>query len=254
INRIPTLRLDARVRASIKKTLENKRGVSIVYVRMAGRGKGHACLLVFDASTRKQHFFNPWGYRGHWMQKAMWTRGPFVEGFDVAHIKEDCWVHKEQSLQAKFDQTGVPGDEGGNCGVFTILVAILCLRFGVGDPKFMATLFITENFRGRSVVGEITTRLWTWILSMEKAVRVLQNPLSAPATKKSAREELAIKLFLPHSSALCGVYCPGSDKVCERKACARDVFCWQHRYLLRNKDKRGKNKKKCTARQAECRR
>lgn len=255
IAKVPLLRLDNTTRNSIKKTLAKKRGISLVFVSIKGPSARHACLLVFDASRRRQHFFNPWGYVNHWLQKAIADRPPFVEGFRVAPASEDAWPTSQSSLQHKFDRAGVGiSDEDGNCGVYVVLMCVLCLRFGVGDPKFMAILFMTETIpRGRPVAGEFTTRLWTWMASMERPVNVLRSGNATPASKKAARQEMTTKMFHPNATTLCGMYCPKSDTVCVRKACPEDVFCWQHRFLVRNKDKRGRNKMKCSATQAKCR-
>ena len=256
IDSIPGLKLKENEKKAISKTLKQKRGVSIVEVNLESPAgsPNHACLMVFDASTRKQHFFNPWGYTTHWLQKAMANRAPFVEGFEVASRFEDSWGDEDRSLQHLYDQTGVGLNERGNCGVWVLLVAVLCLRFGVGHPKLMATLFMSASgTEHRRIPGEFTTRLWTWMTSMERPVRVLRRQDSTPAQKKAAREELNAIMFHSTHTTSCGIYCPKSDTVCERKACPSDVFCWQHRFSTRNKDKRGRNKMKCSATQAKCR-
>ena len=255
ISKVALLQLDNPSRTSIKKTLAKKRGISFVYVKMIAQNSNakHACLMVFDASTRKQHFFNPWGYTNHWLQRAIADRPPFVEGFQVASVYEDSWQTDSLSLQGKFDRAGVGPNEAGNCGVWIVLVCVLCLRFGVGEPKLMATLFMTETIpRGRPIAGEFTTRLWTWMTSMERPVNVLSSNNSTPAGKKAARQELTAHIFHSDATTLCGMYCPKSDTVCVRKSCPGDVFCWQHRFFVRNKDKRGRNKMKCSATQARC--
>ena len=256
IDNVQSLRLSPKHQISIKKTLKKKRGISIVYVTMVSPpgSPNHATLMVFDASTRKQHFFNPWGHTAHWLQRAIAERAPFVEGFEVASRFEDSWGESARSLQTLFDETGVWMNEPGNCGLWVFFVSVLCLRFGVGDPKLMATLFMSASgAEERRIPGEFTTRLWTWMTSMERSVRVLRRENSTPAQKKAARQELSVKMFHSNQTSSCGIYCPKSDTVCVRKACQYDVFCWQHRFLTRNKDKRGKNKMKCSATQVKCR-
>ena len=256
IDNVQSLRLSPKHQISIKKTLKKKRGISIVYVTMVSPpgSPNHATLMVFDASTRKQHFFNPWGHTAHWLQRAIAERAPFVEGFEVASRFEDSWGESARSLQTLFDETGVWMNQPGNCGLWVFFVSVLCLRFGVGDPKLMATLFMSASgAEERRIPGEFTTRLWTWMTSMERSVRVLRRENSTPAQKKAARQELSVKMFHSNQTSSCGIYCPKSDTVCVRKACQYDVFCWQHRFLTRNKDKRGQNKMKCSATQVKCR-
>lgn len=256
IDKVPGLRLREADVKNIKKTLKKKRGISIVYITMVSPPgfANHATLMIFDAFTRKQHFFNPWGYTTHWLQKAMAERAPFVEGFEVASRFEDSWGEEDKSLQSLFDQTGVWVTDRGNCGLWVFFVSVLCLRFGVGDPKLMATLFMSASgAEDRRIPGEFTSRLWTWLTSMERPVTVLQRENSTAAQKKAARQELAVKTFHSNHTRSCGIYCPKSDTVCKREACESDVFCWQHRFFTRNKDKRGKKKMKCSATQVKCR-
>ena len=257
IDSVAGWKLRENEKKDISKTLKQKRGVSIVEVNLETppESSNHACLMVFDASTRKQHFFNPWGYTTHWLQKAIAKRAPFVEGFEVASRFEDAWEEQQSSLQHLYDRTGVGGlNERGNCGVWILLVAVLCLRYGVGHPKLMATLFMSASgAEFRRIPGEFTTRLWTWMTSMERPVSVLRRAGSTAAQKKAAREELNDTMFHSSHTNTCGIYCPKSDTVCERKACPSDVFCWQHRFTIRNKHKRGRNKMKCSATQVKCR-
>lgn len=247
---IRNLKLPPKTKKDIKETLRKKRGISIVYMGLSLKEAGHATLIVFDGSTGKQHFFDPHGFHKHWLQQTMAQNPPLVEGFKVASVEEDSWPRVQSSIQYQFDKAVSVVHAGGNCGLWCVLVASLCLRFGVGDPKFMASLFM-DVYRNSKVV--ITTRLWTWVKFMEDPVAVMAESEVNSRKFKEARGELTRIVFRPESTRQCGVYCPKSGKVCSRNACGEDVFCWQHRFTLRNKDKRGKNKRKCSTPQAECR-
>lgn len=256
IHEVVHLALSPRAKKAIQKTLRKKSGISMVYVVVDGRATkksyAHATLLVFDGSTGKQHFFDPSGSHKSWLQQTMAIRPPFVEGFKVANEKEDSWPRFEKTLQHQFDQTGIR-DGGANCGVWVFMVATLCLRFGIGDPKFIATLLMSVSTNQKSTPGSFTRRMWTWMGSMQTPVRKIMDPKVKNVQRDAAVQQLTKQIFRPDSTTICGAYCPTSDTVCTRKACPEDIFCWQHRFSIRNKDKRGKNKMKCSATQVKCR-
>lgn len=262
IDNVPNLKLHDSAVKSIRKTLKQKKGIGVVYVIIQAPEEGHACLMIFDAQTRKQHFFNPWGYTTHWLQKAIARRDPFVPGFEVANEKEDAWSNSHQSLQTKFDKIGIcRRDDPGNCGVYVTLIVVLCLRFGIGHPKLMATLFMSAcELRHKRVM----TRIWSWMESLERPVNILNTAGSQTYStqqreilrqrKKAALQELTQALFHWTHNTHCWIYCPSSGRLCQRKPCPEDVFCWQHRFYIKNKDKTGKHKMKCSASQAKCKR
>ncbi|CAM9156105.1 unnamed protein product [Ectocarpus sp. 12 AP-2014] len=126
---------------SISETLGRKRGVSVIHVTVHPDApqSAHSCLLVFDARTRRQHFFNPWGNRNHWLSRAFAEKTPpLVQGFTVASLNEDNWASVNQSLQYRVDRNHY--NVRGNCTIYCMLIAVLCTRFNFGKPRLMANL------------------------------------------------------------------------------------------------------------------
>lgn len=247
---IYTFSLHKEVHESIHKTLVHGRGVSFIPVFILPHSKkevGHLCLVVFDAKTRTQHFFDPDGHYNTWLVRAVANRPPFVEGFRVASFQEDSWPKNQHTLQYLFD---VPGR--GSCGSFCVLIAVLCMRFGVGNPKLMAQLFISSCRKVEENLSNFTKRIWLWINTVSKEMEVILNDKSKPKEKEAAYLSVCDKMFHKSSVPICGVYCFSSKMPCERRSCEDDVMCWQHRYLIRNNDKKGKGKMKCSAKRQNC--
>lgn len=258
---IPNLNLPEDVRKSIENTRLQTKGVSFVVVDIVPRrGLHHSCVLVFDARTRMQHFFNPWGYHSHWLQDAIAHRAPFVPGFRVAPVARDSWPdgQRHNTLQDLFDNVGTGNSrERGNCGVYIVLVVVLCMRFGVGDPKMMAQLFIdvcrAQQPANAPAGSVVTRRLWTWISNTDPEVQTLTSGNFVYAyQRRAARISICNKLFHRSQPAVCGVYCPSSSRTCGRRPCPNDVMCWQHRFLFRNKDRVGGGRMRCNAPRAQC--
>lgn len=174
---------------SIHQTLNRRRGISVVYlsVRCIQQNISHACLLLFDARTRKQHFFNPEGSYNFWLNIAFGNRPtPLVEGFEIAHLHEDAWPNYQQSMQAVVDNNHYQID--GNCALYCVLVGVLCMRFGMGQPKLMGDLIVEalreiDTYNGLDVqagnnhVGSHMTRLWNWMISLMDHAKTMALPL-----------------------------------------------------------------------------
>lgn len=195
---------------SIAATLQKKRGISVVFLSfvMADTGNAHACLLVFDARHRKQHFFNPWGYRNHWLNIAFYGRRgvPLVEGFDVATQFVDGWNTFADSMQARLDNNHY--NAPGNCALCAMLVAILCTRFGVGSPRLMANIIMEAiaeidgsngfDVNNDSPVSSHISKLWNWmnelidiadIMNLETLHANSVNTLDMYVARNTRREE-----------------------------------------------------------------
>ncbi len=173
--------------ASIEQTLQRKRGVSVVYLSVRDHVQRHACLLVFDARSRKQHFFNPWGYRSHWLNIAFANRDvPVVPGFRPATRNEDAWVNLEDSMQMILDENHY--DVGGNCALYCVMVAVLCTRFGIGKPKVVANIIVNamkeiDDYNGFDAEADNPahshmSRLWNWMNNMSA---IAQETRTLPA-------------------------------------------------------------------------
>ena len=184
--------------ASIQQTLQRKRGISVIHVGIRTEIQGgHACLLVFDARTRKQHFFNPWGYRNHWMNIAFANRDvALVEGFRAASRNEDAWVNQAESMQIILDVNQY--HVHGNCAMYGVLVGVLCTRFGLGKPKLMATI-ITEaikeidayngfNVEVDNPANSHMSRLWNWMNEMSDVAKETRTLPSLNANSTNTPE------------------------------------------------------------------
>lgn len=171
---------------SIQQTLEKKRGVSVVYVVVVPDlpGHQHSCLLVFDARKKKQHFFNPWGYRNHWLSQAFAERPTLVPGFKVATLSEDNWPQVAQSLQYMVDRNHF--NVQGNCSLYCILVGVLCTRFNFGKPRLMANLLKEAlgeidhangfNEQNDNPASSHVSILWNWLGEMVTDADILAAP------------------------------------------------------------------------------
>ena len=160
---------------SIAKTLKKKRGISVVHLefKMVDTGGSHCCLLVFNARRGTQHFFNPWGYQNHWLNIAFHNRrgNRLVEGFDHASPFVDAWPDYDKSMQGRLDNNHY--NSPGNCALCSMLVAVLCMRFGVGYPKVMADIIMEAvaaidqshgfNVDQHNPASSHISRLWNWM-------------------------------------------------------------------------------------------
>ncbi|CAM9220842.1 unnamed protein product [Ectocarpus sp. 12 AP-2014] len=175
---------------SIQQTLNRRRGISVVHLGIRSPPDGHASLLIFDARTRKQHFFHPWGHVNHWLNKAFRNRNNvLVEGFTPAPLNEDAWPLIGDSIQYILDKNAYGID--GNCGLYCILVGTLCTRFGIGKPRLMADLII-ECLRQIDVdnglianidqppVGSHMPRMWNWMIDREDFAETFTRPPLLP--------------------------------------------------------------------------
>lgn len=248
---INTLALDAGIVNSIRETLTEKRGVSVIYVQLKLEDTScHVCLLVFDGRTKMQHYFDPLGFTTEWLVKLMSRRRPFVEGFRVASVEEDSWHGEDSCMQVVLDETGDP-NETGNCGVYAFIVTMLCLRHGIGNPKKMATIY-TQVCIDRGRAGRSTRRLWSFLKALFPLAQNLRN--SSRQNRASRKAVLSELIWDRFRTDRCGMYCPSSGKLCERTPCGQDIFCWQHRFEFRNKDAEGPDRRRCSAKQVECKR
>lgn len=180
--------------ASIHKTLQKKRGISVVHlcVNPSNAPGTHACLLVFDARNKKQHFFDPYGFRNNWLNMAFANRDvPLVEDFTTATRFEDSWPTENESMQAIIDSNHY--NYSGNCALCCMLVGVLCTRFGLGDPKLMANLIVEAlaqidesngfNVNNHNPVASHMSRLWNWMNDLIDIAEILSlPPLDANST------------------------------------------------------------------------
>ena len=225
------------------------RGICIMPVSIHCESVGHACMLVFDAYTSTQHFFNPWGTQDHWLSIAF-ADTTLVDGFTPAPVKEDAWPTWEMSLQGMWDSV-LNRDNAGNCASYVIIVAMLCLRFGVGRPKLMADLLIISVQENGEIRGREITFIWNWVHQMCDYYMISDDMYNTPIIRRQARN-LVIRLLFPPKRMQCGIYLFESDTLCMRQACPGDVLCWQHRYLIRNIDSTQPNKWDCGAPLEKC--
>ncbi|CAM9247525.1 unnamed protein product, partial [Ectocarpus sp. 13 AM-2016] len=238
---------------SIRQTLNRRRGISVVYlsVRSILQNCSHACLLLFDARTRKQHFFNPEGSMNFWLNIAFGNRPTtLVEGFETARVNEDAWPIYQQSMQAIVDNNHYRID--GNCALYCILVGVLCMRFGMGQPKLMGDLIVealreidTYNglnvHQGNNYVGSHMTRLWNWMLLLMNHAKTMALPLR--------RGEVAEVDVSPDNNVQ---RCFAYGKLCSTTACVGQAPCWQHKFLTRNHRLTGAGRMRCVAPQHPC--
>ncbi len=187
--------LTAQHEASIHETLQRRRGISVVHLSFFWTDaqniyRGHGCLLVFDARSKKQHFFNPWGYVDHWLT-TKFAEVTLVDGFQPARPQEDAWPTEDDSMQTTLDEN--QHNISGSCSLYCVLVAVLCTRFGFGKPRVMANL-ITEamkqidedngyNVEAQNPAHTHMTRLWHWMNHLsDLAHRMQSTPILQPGS------------------------------------------------------------------------
>lgn len=218
-------------------------------------------MLVYDGFTRKQHFFNPWGYHDHWLTKAFAQRTSLVPHFAVATVQEDSWPSCEETLQYKYDDNGL-SNGSGNCVLYTVLIAAMCFRFGKGDPFEMANVFMDRDDSNLKNQKQVTARrvkmskLWTWMNDLAATTDTFINKKSTASVKAQAKKTISSLLFpiTGNPNQKCNIFCPKSGKYCSRKRCGNDIFCWQHKYSIRNTNAKGIHRRKCKMIQAKCQR
>ncbi len=178
--------------ASIQHTLQRKRGVSVIHLTILwydDEGEhGHSCLLVFNARSKKQHFFDPNGCKDQWMVRKFEGK-TLVEGFRPASRHEDSWPVQQDSMQRTLDQN--LHNVGDNCSLYCVLVAVLCTRFGMGKPKLIGNLVaeaMTQidldnnySYDFENPAHSHISRLWNWMNSLsDVAARLQRTPELQP--------------------------------------------------------------------------
>ncbi|CAN0252966.1 unnamed protein product [Ectocarpus sp. 6 AP-2014] len=173
---------------SIMQTLNRRRGISVTFLLVMSTQQNcyHACLILFDARTRKQHFFNPEAHVDCWYNIAFSNRPSLVEGFHTAQLNEDTWPTLQQSMQGVVDNNHY--GLAGNCLLYCTLVGVLCTRFGIGKPKLMGEMIVealqeidtynnVDVHHGINHVGSHMTHLWNWMISMTDHTETMSLPL-----------------------------------------------------------------------------
>ena len=226
------LKLDHPISArKIQAMGRQRKGVAIVLVYFYYTKKqkgGHVSLLVFDGYTRTQHFFNPWGFRDHWVSIEMARpQNQLVKEFRVASVDEDAWSVPKKSLQWTYDKNNLR-DGSGNCVLLCVVVAAMCLRFSRGDPKHMADALLNLD-ENKTQVGreKYLQELWSWMNEIAHEAR---------ASTDGAKKIPSLLFPVPDvkDSPNCNIYLPETDRYCSRKRCVNDIYCWQHRYYTCN--------------------
>ncbi|AAR26977.1 FirrV-1-N2 [Feldmannia irregularis virus a] len=242
----------------IQRMGKDRKGVAIVlvyfYFTKEKKRGGHVSLLVFDGYTRTQHFFNPWGFRDHWVSIEMARpENQLVKGFRVASVDTDAWLKPNDSLQWAYDKNSLR-DGSGNCVLLCVLVAAMCLRFGRGDPKHMADelLRLDEN-KTRAGREKTLQELWSWMNEITLEARARKNGTVRSDTALRKIPSLLFPVPDAKDSPSCHIYLPDKKTYCLRKRCVNDIFCWQHRYFTRNSHAEGKNKMSCDTPLTKCR-
>ncbi|CAN0220712.1 unnamed protein product, partial [Scytosiphon promiscuus] len=185
---VDNFKLDYADECSIKHTLIKKEEIVVVPLTISRKVSdvSHACLLVFDSTTEKMHFFDPMGMRYDWMNMAFAGKTTsIVKGFDHASNFEDGWADDEDTIQYILDNN--PYSLGGNCIIYSVLVGLLCVRFRIGSPRLVATA-ITDELKKIDIKhfkkmgkkkdnkgGYHMTVLWNWMTIMADQIKLLKG-------------------------------------------------------------------------------
>lgn len=202
---------------------DSKVRIAIVFVHLKYKNEndthsgGHALLLVFDLRAKTYQLFDP----DSSTDSPNWTAAyaqenplpPLLPGF-TAITQGLEWQHSHQRLQRRFEQEDL--DHKGVCGVLTSLVALLCLRFGISNPKAVADLLAATYTTGN-----------TRRFMMMRFITFMED------NRGMASATLAPKL-VPDTDGTCSVVSATSLKPCSRKTCMGLCYCWQHNHILRN--------------------
>jgi hypothetical protein len=230
-----TLSLPSRISNCLASVGKKKTVVCPVFIEW-NEQIGHAVFIIFDLKRKLQLFFDPHhgldvqGNTGR-MVRAI-AKHKFHADYNTPPISQMIWANLNDSLQSKVE-VGMDIDDTGLCGILSLLVALICIRFNYYNPKHMADMISGS-------VSQHGNQLITWYDHLREAC--LNND--------SAKINRIV--FRPSSDGYCSVFNSKTGNCCSRKVCRVghcQYHCWQHRHIMMNCNA---NSKKCNATQKRC--
>jgi hypothetical protein len=188
----------------------------------------HASAILFDLRSKSYRIFDPDNAVNtglSWTVALNQNPAPaaLLSGFRaMTHDLE--WAHYNQTMQRRFEQDDI--DPQGVCGVLVCIVSLLCMRFGVSNPKLVADLLLE-----------------TYSTGPQRRSMIMRFISFLEASRGHPVETVAPKL-VPDTDGTCAVVSAASHNACSRRSCMGLPMCWQHNHILRNPFG---NSKKCNA-------
>lgn len=204
-----------------------------VYINTAviGNQMSHACMLMFDKETKTQVLFDP-----DWDVNYPIPSGLCRRRFHPDYINLPAsvcgWAQHNACIQRVIEAELHP-DEHGVCGILCILVMLCCNRFNFYNPKAVAD-YIKHTLSERGTMNMFIS-WYTDLLDIVRGYNPATNAhIAAYLLRLQMDEETVVK-------RRCGVYNNKTGRICSRTSCDT-CMCWQHRFLLTNKQG---NTKRC---------
>ena len=205
------------------------------------RVDGHTIIMMFDTKRKVQVLFDPaWGF--NWNQigyhligvSNALMRRQFHPRCTPVNSRFWTWPRTDQSLQFHVEKhiKNTSKDEGGLCGILSILVMLTCIRFNYYNPKDVADMMVSCLTK-RTLINEL--------ISWYEDIRTTND-----------REKFIEKIMPISTENICRAFSPSTGRLCKRPSCTigpARCMCWQHRALIMNCNA---NSKKCGTKQASC--
>lgn len=224
----------ARVHRILANGKQNKRRFYVLYVSFyTSHNMFHATSLIFDTHLRRQIFFDPDATQSSKTVRLFDRIGAIHPAYTA--FPSPRALNDGPSFQGVFENV-LPQDSGadddphvnrGVCAVLNFLVGLLVLRFQLFNPKEITdALLALPNNQRLSFIQR----------SKALFMNVCLDGISYQQITESIRDKT--------SNAPCGVFCHTSKRFCRRNRCHGSNFCWQHRWIVSNRDSASK---KCVA-------
>lgn len=209
----------------------------LLYIKYSAWTYSHAALLVFDIKRKVQIVFDPDMEHNDdlCIASALSRRQlhPKYENIYINIIRKG-YKNINPSIQERVE-AHMSSDEQGVCGIISLVVMLVCLRFNYLNPLDVSN--IIADYITLPSKRTLANQLITWY---DKLI-------------KTKDDKLLKHLFPPSTKGMCNVYIPDKKALCERPVCSDgspvQCMCWQHRHLVINKKNADES---CAARQKPC--
>lgn len=225
-------------RLTSASTAGTRRRGMLVYVTtgLCGAAFAHANFLFFDFKRHLQIFYDP--HTGMDLPVSFsraFSEFQMIPGCKPISLDQASPLLFKDSLQEQFQQD-FEADDCGVCGILTLLIAMICIRFQYYNPLHICQLLI-QAYPQPNAREELIRQLISWYFAFKNA---------------QTAEQIEPHIHKP-STIGCSTFSSSSGKLCSRPSCRGlgvfPVYCWQHRHIVKNTQARGK---KCTTRQLPC--
>ncbi|CAN0112865.1 unnamed protein product [Pylaiella littoralis] len=159
--------------------------ISPVFVSLAFSDSRHANVFIFDASGQdfaRQYYFDPDSSCSDPANRYIANIAGKVKGVFPAVPETGAPEDSDESIQSVMDDNHY--SISGNCAIYAVLMSVLCVRFGVGEPKLMTDVIIkslrdidkvNKLDKNKAVAGSHMTVIWSWVDSILAKILVIRS-------------------------------------------------------------------------------